>query len=261
VAATQPAGPKCTCAEVNSFLQAYAASYTDGCTKATQNCGDSLSTWSCSYDSSRNPQYVWICKEASSTTTASSTTAEQIVTTTFTLSGDVSDYDTAKQDAMKSVFASAAGVDASKVTLLIAPASVAVTVAIAVADAAAASSTQSTLSSGILASASSLQGALASGGVAGVTVQSAPVIVSASGADLGSATAAQKAGGSSSGGGGSMGIAIGGAVGAVVVVGAIGAGVYYLKKKKQQPSLQTTTITTHDVAGVSMSANVPDHKI
>ena len=186
------------------------------------------------------------------------------MTTTFTLSGDVSDYDTAKQDAMKSVFASAAGVDASKVTLIIAPASVFVTIAIAVADAAAASSTQSTLSSGILASASSLQGALASGGVAGVTVQSAPVIVSSSGADLGSATAAQKAGGSSSGGGGSMGI-IGGAVGAVVVVRAIGAGVYYLKKKKQQPSLQTTVtatpVTAHDVAGVSMTANVPEDKI
>jgi len=181
------------------------------------------------------------------------------VTTTFTLSGDVSDYDTAKQDAMKSVFASAAGVDASKVTLIIAPASVFVTIAIAVADSVAASSTQSTLSSGILASASSLQGALTSGGVAGVTVQSAPVIVSSSVSP--SVTAAQKAGESSSGGGGSMGI-IGGAVGAVVVVGAIGAGVYYLKKKKQ-PSLQTTTVTatTHDVAGVSMTANVPEDKI
>ena len=56
-----------------------------------------------------------------------------------------------------------------------------------------------------------------------------------------------------------MGIVIGGAVGAVVVVGAIGAGVYYWKKKKQQPSLQYTT--GHDVAGVSMTANVPEHKI
>ena len=45
--------------------------------------------------------------------TAASSAAEQTVTTTFTLSGDIADYDTAKRDAMKGVFASAAGVDMS----------------------------------------------------------------------------------------------------------------------------------------------------
>ena len=58
----------CTCAQANAFLRSYGSLNTNGCTLvsylATQNCGPSdLSTWSCSYDSSRRPQYVWSCTD------------------------------------------------------------------------------------------------------------------------------------------------------------------------------------------------------
>ena len=66
-APAQPEYP-CTCAQVNAFLRSYGSLNTNGCTLvsylATQNCGPSdLSTWSCSYDSSRRPQYVWSCTD------------------------------------------------------------------------------------------------------------------------------------------------------------------------------------------------------
>lgn len=98
---------------------------------------------------------------------------ETVVTATFTLSGDVADYDSAKQKAIRTVFALAAGANATDVTLSIAPASVALALVIAASDAAAASSIQSTLSAGILSSPSSLLAALEAGGVSGVTVESA----------------------------------------------------------------------------------------
>ena len=166
------------------------------------------------------------------------------MTTTFTLSGDMADYWlTPDGNRIAMIFASAAGVDVSKVKITLAPASVAFTVVITVADAAAATATKSSLSSGILASASSLQTALADSGVSGVTVESAPVTVSSSESNLTSEgnTPAQQVG-SNMGGGGSMGIVIGGAVGAVVVLGAIvRGGWFYLKKKKHETAVTTSS--------------------
>ena len=97
------------------------------------------------------------------------------VTVAFTLSGDVADYDSTKQDAIKGVVATAAGVAASAVTLDIQAASVTVTATIAVADTAAAHSMKTTITtSGALSSQSDLQTALTSAGLTGVTVTSAP---------------------------------------------------------------------------------------
>jgi hypothetical protein len=48
----------------------------DACSYATQNCGRSdFSSWSCSYDSSRSPQYEVSCTEASSSTGDGGSTA------------------------------------------------------------------------------------------------------------------------------------------------------------------------------------------
>ena len=97
------------------------------------------------------------------------------ISITFTLSGDVADYDATKQTTIKSVVASAAGVDASSVTLDITPASVVVTVSFPVADTHAAKTMRMALmSSGALSSQSSLQSALNGAGLTGVVVESAP---------------------------------------------------------------------------------------
>jgi hypothetical protein len=98
------------------------------------------------------------------------------VSVAFTLSGDVADYDSTKQTAIREVIADAvAGISESDVTLTISAASVTVTATFNVADTATAQSTQQSLASGIMASASDLQTALqAKTALATVTVSTAP---------------------------------------------------------------------------------------
>lgn len=69
--ATQPPGPECTCDEVNTFLYSYGTTHSDGCTAAVTSCAKnaynvltSFSEWTCSYNSTRSPQYEWSCTDA-----------------------------------------------------------------------------------------------------------------------------------------------------------------------------------------------------
>lgn len=95
----------------------------------------------------------------------------------FSLSGSVSEYGEAERSSIQAVVASAAGVDASAVTLEIVAASISVTATIAVASASAASATLSTLEEGVMSSASALEMALISGGLSGsLQVTSAPAV-------------------------------------------------------------------------------------
>ena len=106
-----------------------------------------------------------------------------IVTTAFTASGDVSDFTPSKKEGIKTVFATAAGVDPSVVTVTVTPASVLITVAIAFSSPAAATTAVSTLSTGILANQGSLAAALQAA-VPSIVVQAivtAPVITSGPG--------------------------------------------------------------------------------
>ena len=102
-----------------------------------------------------------------------------IVTTAFTASGDVSDFTPSKKEGIKTVFATAAGVDPSVVTVTVTPASVLITVAIAFSSPAAATTAVSTLSTGILANQGSLAAALQAA-VPSIVVQAivtAPIII------------------------------------------------------------------------------------
>jgi hypothetical protein len=102
------------------------------------------------------------------------------VTTAFTASGDVSDFTPSKKEDIKTVFATAAGVDPSVVTVTVTSASVLITVAIALSSPAAATTAVSTLSTGILANQGSLAAALQAA-VPSIVVQAivtAPVITS-----------------------------------------------------------------------------------
>lgn len=108
--------------------------------------------------------------------------APTIVTTAFTASGDVSDFTPSKKEGIKTVFATAAGVDPSVVTVTVTSASVLITVAIAFSSPAAATTAVSTLSTGILANQGSLAAALQAA-VPSIVVQAvvtAPVITSVS---------------------------------------------------------------------------------
>jgi len=88
---------------------------------------------------------------------------------TFDASGDVSDYDDARQDGIKAVIADAAGVPASSVLLQVSAGSVVVTSTILIlADDA--STTAASLSAGIFASPAALGSALTAAGVSGVTI-------------------------------------------------------------------------------------------
>jgi len=100
------------------------------------------------------------------------------VTVAFTASGDVSDYDTARQDLIKTVLAGEANVAPGAVALTITAASVTISATIAVADEATATSTAASLSSGIFASSSTLETALANGGVTVTiaTIDTAPTV-------------------------------------------------------------------------------------
>ena len=106
-----------------------------------------------------------------------------IVTTAFTASGDVSDFTPSKKEGIKTVFATAARVDPSVVTVTVTSASVLITVAIAFSSPAAATTAVSTLSTGILANQGSLAAALQAA-VPSIVVQAivtAPVITSGPG--------------------------------------------------------------------------------
>jgi len=109
--------------------------------------------------------------------------APTIVTTAFTASGDVSDFTPSKKDGIKTVFATAAGVDPSVVTVTVTSASVLIAVAIAFSSPAAATTAVTTLSTGILANQGSLAAALQAA-VPSIVVQAivtAPVITSGPG--------------------------------------------------------------------------------
>ena len=105
------------------------------------------------------------------------------MTTAFTASGDVSDFDPSKMEGIKTVFATAARVDPSVVTVTVTSASVLITVAIAFFSQTAATTAVSTLSTGILANQGSLAAALQAA-VPSIVVQAivtAPVITSGPG--------------------------------------------------------------------------------
>ena len=82
------------------------------------------------------------------------------VKTSFTLAGTVNDYGASERLAIQKVLAAEAGVTTDAVSLTITSGSVVVAAEIYVADAATATTTSSTLSTGILASASALDTAL-----------------------------------------------------------------------------------------------------
>ena len=108
------------------------------------------------------------------------------VSTTFSLSGSVSDYDSAAKESIKAVLADGANVSSSAVTIEITAGSVNVAAEIFVASAEAAETKSAALATGILASASALETALvaqfaADGVNATVTVEeitAAPAVTS-----------------------------------------------------------------------------------
>jgi len=133
--------------------------------------------------------------------------APTIVTTAFTASGDVSDFTPSKKEGIKTVFATAAGVDPSVVTVTVTSASVLITVAIAFSSPAAATSAVSTLSTGILANQGSLAAALQAA-VPSIVVQAivtAPTIAAGSAVQIQLPTTSRTAG---MGTGGYVGIAL-----------------------------------------------------
>ena len=169
-APTQPEYP-CTCAKANAFLRSYGTQNTDGCTVATQNCdwpGADFSAWSCSYDSSRRPQYVWSCTDAGDGSPPSDAT--ETIVLTLTASGSVSDY--SDTTALRRSIAASAGVDPSSTVITVAPASVIITATITV-PASTAAEVQTSL-------ASSLGTAAAASAALGITVESAPTITTSS---------------------------------------------------------------------------------
>jgi len=153
--------------------------------------------------------YVDLTEEIGSSDTD---TAELVVV--FTLSGTVSDYGSTQQDAIKQTIASGAGVPVTAVALTIVAASVQVTATITV-SAASKASTQTALTTGIMASASTLQTALVAAGVSS-TVESAPSFIS-SASDL------------------SIGAIVGIAIGGVVALVTIVVGVYLILRSRRNP--------------------------
>lgn len=85
---------------------------------------------------------------------------ETTVETSFTLSGDPSDYGTEEEDAIKTVLAEEAGVNISAVTLTITAGSVVITAEIVLPSSDDAATATTALSTGVLASADALETAL-----------------------------------------------------------------------------------------------------
>ena len=156
------------------------------------------------------------------------------ITTAFTVSGDVSDYDEAKQDGIKQVLATAAGVAKTAVELTIASASVKISATITAA-AVDAATTTATLSAGILANSSALESALASGGVSGVVVATITESPAVAASPPPPPFAPPPTSGSDS-----TGAIVGGVVGGISgpLFGAIG---YYVYKKKRASQVKVTT--------------------
>jgi len=140
----------------------------------------------------------------------------------FSLSGEVSSYDTDKVSILQQTLATAAAVPTYDVAIEIQAASVRVAAIIILPDAATATSTSSILSSGILASASTLESALGSAGLT-VTVESDPTVTT----DV-------------SKGGVSTGVFVGGVIGAAFGAACIGCVVGRLlmrsRRKTNRPS-------------------------
>ena len=88
------------------------------------------------------------------------TEVETTVETSFTLSGDPSDYGTEEEDAIKTVLAEEAGVNISAVTLTITAGSVVITAEIVLPSSDDAATATTALSTGVLASADALETAL-----------------------------------------------------------------------------------------------------
>lgn len=106
---------------------------------------------------------------------AGSVVAEMVtVTTSFTLSGTISELDAVRND-IKKVVATGAGVKPSTVSIRLAAGSVIVTATISVTDADAAAAVTTALTEGVMKDAMSLETALKAGGVS-VTVESAPIM-------------------------------------------------------------------------------------
>lgn len=88
----------------------------------------------------------------------------------FAASGEVSDYDEAKQDGIRAILAQAANVSKAAVVLVIAAGSVTITATIRAPTTSDAVSIASTLSQGIFASTAALEVAFSDGGIEGVAV-------------------------------------------------------------------------------------------
>jgi len=103
------------------------------------------------------------------------------VSTSFSASGEVSEYDDDRKRRIASVFATEANVPVDDVTILVVSGSVIVTATISV-PAASADETAALLQNGIVASPDALQSAMSTGGVNGVTIEDvcSPPAVSAS---------------------------------------------------------------------------------
>jgi len=180
----------------------------------------------------------------------------------FTLSGDASSFGATEQTIIQNVFASAAGVVTHAVEVTIVSASVSVLVTITVATAQLASSTQTTLSSGILSSASTLETALTAGangmlGLSSVTVEAMP----SSSLHVWSLPPPypppwlSPVGSQSSDGGDNTGVMVGAVIG-VVCVTLLGVGVYFWNKKRRPttPSKSATSAATSSLASGNLSA-------
>ena len=184
----------------------------------------------------------------------------------FTLSGDASSFGATERTIIQNVFASAAGVVTHAVEVTIVSASISVLVTITVATARLASSTQTTLSSGIVSSASTLETALTAGangmlGLSSVTVEAMP----SSSLHVWSPPPPSRTpypppwlspvGSQSSDGGGNTGVMVGAVVG-VVCVTLLGVGVYFWNKKRRPttPSKSATSLATSSLASGDLSA-------
>jgi len=160
------------------------------------------------------------------------------VTVQFTVAGQVSDYDTAKQSAITAPIASAAGVDVSAVTLTLTPASVLIVAEIIVLDGTTAIATAAALATGIFSSAAALQQAL--GTTATVEeISSAPI---GSGGSGGSSSSSN------------LGVIVGASVGGFVAVVICAGLAYYLAKKNANKSTPKSTVSTASATSSASSS-------
>ena len=152
--------------------------------------------------------------------------AEATVVFTLTASGSVSDY--SDTSSLQQKMATAAGVDKSRVTIVVTAASVIITATIAVPAGTTAAAVQTLLSS-TLGTAATASASL------GITVESAPAMTAT---EVFKVASAEKNVDSSDSGlseGEIAGVAIGGAVGGIVLLGVVGLGLRSLLFKEAKP--------------------------